>query len=107
MTEPVFTVDKVGWHTQTEGNPETRERIIRRFWAVVQFLRDEHLLVENPPEGPHQIDDEFSIRSSDLTPQGLALMKIAYDRWLKRIDHGGDPEDVGVLERALRKLQVS
>jgi hypothetical protein len=100
-----FTIDKVAWHTKTEGNPESRERIIRRFYSLVNFLQDHRLTNWTLATSIDEITAEFSIKSSDFTETGVAIMKRAYDKWLKRIDRGSDPEDVGLLKKEIDKLR--
>lgn len=100
-----FTIDKVGWHTQTPGNTESVDHIHRRFRAVAVFLQ-ENGLTTRTLLGPHgAVTDEFEIHTSDLTPEGLALAKACYDTWLRRIDKGKSPEDVSLLRRTLEKLR--
>lgn len=96
-----FVIDQVSWHTATPGNPETREQVIRRFETLLGFLERNQLFLGRPAP----VDDDFSIASSDLTDDGLAVMKAAYDKWLRRIDRGGDPQNVDLLERALQGLK--
>ena len=47
----------------------------------------------------------FEIRASDLTPDGLAVMKSVYDRWLNALDRGSDPGKVTILARAVEKIR--
>lgn len=49
--------------------------------------------------------DDFQIRSSDLTDEGMALVKAAYTRWINRIDSGMDPWNVDILRRALQRIR--
>lgn len=103
-TEP-FTIDCVGWHTSTPGNTETREDVVRRFFAFVSFLQQHNLVVRNLASREADIDDAFSIRSSDLTEDGLALAKVAYDKWLSKIDSGMDPSNFKIFERELSRVR--
>jgi hypothetical protein len=52
-----------------------------------------------------EIDDDFSIASTDLTSAGLALMRAAYDKWLTKVDEGMPPEDTRLLARALNRIR--
>jgi hypothetical protein len=73
--------------------------------AVAHFLQSngltERVLL---PDGAEP-DEEFAIKTSDLTPDGLAFMKQAYSKWLKRMDKGQKPEDVTFLQKELAKLR--
>ena len=44
MNENNYTIDKVGWHTMTEGNPESIESIHARFRTICSFLNDNSFL---------------------------------------------------------------
>jgi hypothetical protein len=100
-----YTISKVGWHTQTLGNTETTEQIHRRFHTLASFLQDNGLTVRTLLAPNDVITDESAIRSSDLTDEGLFLLKKCYDRWLKKIDKGMPPDDVTLLQRELLKLR--
>lgn len=104
--ESVFVIDKVSWHTKTKGNPEPRERIIKRFYAISKFLQDQGLAVRVLVKDPMDIQDDFSISSSDLTKEGLAVMKAAYDKWLRKIDEGMDVNDLSLIEKVLKKIRT-
>lgn len=96
-----FLIDAVTWHTQVQGNPESREHILERFRAIAGFLGTNGLLARDLPE----VGDAFLLHSDDLTDEGLALMKIAYDKWLHRIDRGSAPSDIAPLQKVLSKLR--
>lgn len=106
MTAP-FMIDQVSWHTNTSGNTETREQIIRRFFVIASFLQENGLTARNIacPEG--EIDDNFGISSADLSDQGMIIMRAAYDKWLQKIDNGMPPEDLSVFLRALKQVRSS
>ena len=102
---PEFSVDQVSWHTRVRGNPETRRDVIRRFTALANFLDGNGLTVSRLlPEGA-VADDSFGVRVGDLTAEGLELIKMAYTKWIRRIDRGQDCTDVSVLQEALLKLR--
>jgi hypothetical protein len=99
-----FTIDKVVWHTSTPGNTETREHIWRRFFTITLFLQDNGLVVRRLLNSEDEITEDFQIHSSDLTEVGMAFMRAAYDKWLKRLDKGADPTDLSLLEKYFRKV---
>jgi len=78
---------------------------VHRMWVVTRFLRENDLLARPLAASFDEIDDDYCIRASDLTAEGLDLVKAAYDRWLKKIDRGGNPEDTSILEKALKKIR--
>ncbi len=102
--EKDFTIDKVSWHTQTAGNPESRDHVLQRFYSLVFFLQAHHLTKRVLLHNINEITDDFSVKTSDLTEAGLEFMKRAYDKWLSRIDRGADPQNVDFLETELEKL---
>lgn len=95
-----FVIDQVSWHTETSGNPESREKIFARFRSLSEFLKENGLLARTLGD----VDEQFAVRTSDLTDDGRALMKAAYDAWLRRIDRGAAPESTVTLDNALKKL---
>jgi hypothetical protein len=99
-----FTIDQISWHTNVQGNPESRQQIIARFWAVVDFLQKNGLTVRPLISNESEIDDDFAIQSSDLTEKGLLLMKKCYDKWLTKVDEGASSDDLSLFEKQLSKL---
>lgn len=99
-----FTIDQVSWHTRVVGNPEARERIVLRFWSVVDFLQRNGLTNKPLASSLEDIGDDFGIGSADLTPAGLALMKKAYDKWLTKVDEGMSPDDLSIFEKTLKTV---
>lgn len=97
-----YTIEKVSWHTRVEGNPETREEIIERIWSFVDFLQRNKLVNRMLAESIQNIDDEFSIKASDLNDEGLSVVR-KYEKWLTKLDKGGNPSDMRIFERELKK----
>jgi len=104
--EKPFIVDQVSWHTSTPGNPESREHIIRRFHVIARFLQDRGLTVRQLVVDMQDVQDNFAISSADLTDEGLALMRAAYDKWLQKVDQGMDITDLSLFEGALKKMRA-
>lgn len=100
-----FVIDQVSWHTNTPGNTETREHIVRRFCAVANFLDSNGLAVRQLACPESDITDSYNISSDDLSDDGLAVMKAAYDKWLQKVDNGMPPEDLTLLTRALNRIR--
>ena len=99
-----FTIDRVGWHTKDKGNPETRDRITHRFGLIAKFLDNKGL--SNSPLAQAEYTDDFSIRACDLTEEGLAFMKFAYDSWLKSLDRRKSAADTSLLEKRLSEFRA-
>ncbi|MFC7670530.1 hypothetical protein ACFQT0_26490, partial [Hymenobacter humi] len=51
------------------------------------------------------INDESCLMRSDLTDEGFKLYQKAEQKWLRGIDRGKDPTDMGVFEKELAKLR--
>jgi hypothetical protein len=107
VTNDSYTIDRVSWHTQTPGNPETKNHIDRRFRALFDFLRRHALLKADAPlpspEGT--LPDDFELHTAHLTDLGLEVMRTSYDQWLSALDRGTPPEKVTILENALAKVR--
>jgi hypothetical protein len=99
-----FVIDQVSWHWKSGSEPP--EKTLARFKAVVRFLQT-HGLVRTPLlKDEDEPTERFCIRASDLTDEGLRLMKAAYDPWLRKIDEGkAAPDDVSLLEKKLTRLR--
>ena len=100
-----FVIDQVSWHTSTPGNTETRNNIVQRFYIIINYLQDNDLVTHTMLNVRDDITDEFAIRSDDLTDEGLALMREAYDKWLRKVDQGMTPTDLSLMERALERVR--
>ena len=96
-----FTVDKVSWHSETEGNPETKTAIDLRFVTLANFINQHELSTEPIIIPSLPLPNDFSISSSQLTEQGMEVLKNSYDKWLKYIDRGGNAQNTKILVEAL------
>jgi hypothetical protein len=100
-----FIIFQVSWLTQVPGNEHRRDQIVEHFFQLTKFLQDNHLVRHRLMETRDDITDDFSLSSSDLTDEGLALMRAGYDKWLGKVDNGMDPSDVSLLEKALNRIR--
>jgi hypothetical protein len=99
-----FVIDQVSWHWESGSEPP--EKTLVRFKAIAGFLQRHGLVKKTLLGEKDEPTERFCIRASDLTDEGLRLMKESYDRWLKRVDQGKTaPNDVSLLERSLAKLR--
>lgn len=102
MSAKDFTIAKVAWIIERPGNTVPIERVIKTFFSVAKFLQDNGLSRGVLASRPEDIGPEFTIESSDLTERGLQVMRAAFDKWLRRVDKGMDPDDISMLKKALR-----
>ena len=101
-----FTIDKVSWHTQVVGNPESAQDVQKRFKVLVGFLQAHNLTTRVLLSAGEVPDEEFSLEKSDLTEEGFQVIKAGYDKWLKRvINKRKDPRDLQILETALERIR--
>jgi len=105
MEDRDFIIFQVGWLTSIKGNESERASILSWVTAITNYLQENSLLrrpllIEND-----SIDDSFCIKASDLTEEGLQLMKLSFDKWLSGVDNGNDPHDVKILDKTLQKLR--
>lgn len=84
-------------------NRDYRARAEQRFRVFINFLQDNGLTTREILARDQPVTEELRIYKSDLTDVGFAVVKSAYDKWLRGHDRGKDISDVGVLERALAK----
>jgi len=78
--------------------------MVARFWAVTNFLQEHGLTHRRLADGPHEITDTFEIRTEDLTPRGILLLRSAYDKYLQNVDRGADPGDLRLFSKQLQKI---
>jgi hypothetical protein len=101
-----FTIDQVSWHTKGKDNPESPEMVRRRFRILADFLQDNGLTVRVLLAAGGEPKDDLAIRSTDLTDEGLAVVRKAYDKWLKKIvNKRKDLSDGSVLSKALNDIR--
>jgi len=101
MNDNNYTIDRVEWHTNTPGNPESKKSIELRFRTISVFLNEHNLVVETIDIPEQDIPDEFEINTRQLNERGISFMKLVYDKWLQRIDGGALPDDISFLEKKL------
>jgi len=102
-----FTITKVSWHTKQEGAiRNSHKEIANYFFALINFLQKNSLTTRHLASSESEIGEDFEIRASDLTEEGLKLIKAGMAKWLKRFN--GRPmkqSDMVVLEKALQKVR--
>lgn len=96
-----FVIDKVSWYKGTE----LKQDVQLRFRTIATFLQDHGLTKKPLLKNASDIEEDFCIRSADLTEDGLQFMRQVYDKWVRSIDRGKSPQDVKMLERALAQLR--
>lgn len=100
-----FVVDAVSWHTQGRGAHVDPVKVLASFTALKGFLVDNELVIDPAEFALRNVDDDFELRSTDLTEEGMQLIRAAYDAWIRHQDRGGDPSSTTGLMRKLAKLR--
>ena len=100
-----FTITKFSWHARLDPDPAFQDQVRARFRAICNFLVENGLNSKPLNIESIQTGGDFELRSSDLTPLGLQLMKSGYDKWLKSLDRGKSPSDTTLLKKQLESLK--
>lgn len=101
-----FVITQISWLTDVKGNEDFRDRFFKMHINFANFLQSNGLTTRLLFRDSAEVTDKFAIRKSDLTEEGFRLVKMAYDKWVRKLDKGGDPDDLSILERALKKLRM-
>jgi hypothetical protein len=96
-----FVIDSMAWYKDMQLNQD----IHLRFFVIASFLQDNEFTKRTIVTHANDIDDGFTIKSSDLTEAGLAFMRGCYAKWVRSIDRGKSPDDTRVLMRCLNNLR--
>jgi hypothetical protein len=109
MDEKPFTITSFAWRSDVERRlaaggeiSESQETILQRLSALAGFL-ERHGLTTRALTINGGVDTQFVLRSTDLTPLGLELIREAYEKWMRTAK---SPEDVVPLERGLARLNA-
>ncbi|RZJ90568.1 MAG: hypothetical protein EOO60_08820 [Hymenobacter sp.] len=105
--EKDYIIFKVGWLTQVRGNESRIEHIHTIVKSLLGYLQKHQLVVQPILEIGEPITDELKLMRSNLTDRGFRLYKQAEQKWLKGIDRGRDPTNMGVFDRELAKLDLA
>jgi hypothetical protein len=107
----VFTITSYAWRKQIADRlreaghdaPDETE-ILASLTALARFLEDRALATRALlQDGTLVGQRDFSLRSSDVTEEGLAVIRASFPAWEKK---GCPAADLGPLERALRKIRL-
>jgi hypothetical protein len=101
-----FTKYSVPMLYSRNKNLEYKKQIIESSKALLGFLKREGLITKEPFEDDGALKMDFELKLSDLSPQGVELFAKAVPLWLTKNDQGGDRSDVGLLEKALKKIKA-
>jgi hypothetical protein len=83
-----------------------RDQIMRVSAALLGFLKKHDLLIGVEPFGADgAVKEDFVLRMSNVTDDGLELFKKIVPGWSAYIDKGGEIENISRLEKGLQKIR--
>lgn len=106
MSEDNFQIMRLAALLETPGMNRSLEYFRVEFWALTDFLQRNGLTARVLAKTPEDIKEDFTIFSNDLTTEGLKFMRIAFYKWLDKIDGTDKRDDVSYLEKQLKKLRA-
>ena len=109
MENKPFTITGFGWSKDIENRLaaagedfDSEEIILRKLSALAKFFDDHGLSSRRLTASNGTVDRNFVLRSDDLTPEGLAVLRKGYEKWHRQAK---TPEDVRPLEKALHSIR--
>jgi hypothetical protein len=64
-------------------------------------------MVSRNPSADQPVTAALRIWSTDLTDDGMAVVKTGFDKWLRSLDKGTDVKNISILNSALKKFSRS
>jgi len=106
MNKKPFTIESFEMNKRVEdrlaaGGEEfdSEAVILRKLSALARFFDENGLTTRKLTAADGTVDRSFVLRSTDLTPEGLAVLRKGYEKWHRQAK---TPEDVRPWEKALR-----
>ena len=105
--EQDFIVDKASWHTQKIRNYDFDNSIVYEYFKnLFLYLEKNNLTTKKLSKENIPITDETCLRKSDLTEDGLELIKAVYGNWTdKVVDRKIESTNFQLLDKALAKIR--
>jgi hypothetical protein len=101
-----FIITRMDWLLGRSGVP-SETALKRRFFALVSFLQGQGLTRRQIVSDISDVTADSELRSTDLTDEGMALIKRAYDKWASSMDITHDYDDIGILQTELTKMRAT
>lgn len=106
METKQYMISKASWLIEAWRNyPEEKERIIKQFNIIINFLDDNNLLISKEATVDIDNNNDLVLHTSNLTDKGRELIDLYYDKWLKGFDRGKDPSDLKIFIKGLKKIE--
>jgi len=81
----------------------SEEIILRNLSTLARFFDENGLSTRKLAGADGSVDRNFVLESTDLTPEGLAVLRKGYEKWHRQAK---TPEDVRPWEKALRSVRA-
>jgi hypothetical protein len=76
--------------------------VLRRLSALARFFDENGLATRKLTASDGTVDRNFVLESTDLTPEGLTVLRKGYEKWHRQAK---TPEDVRPWEKALHSVR--
>lgn len=100
-----FTIMNLGYLLQASSDRGYRKGCRDAACTLARFIDTNGLSKSKLLGVNNKISDTFNINSSDLTSEGMELIKRCYFRWLASHDRGVSPTSTRMLERTLAQMR--
>jgi hypothetical protein len=86
-------------------NKSYRERVKKNGKTLMKFLKDNGLILIEPFNESGELKEDLLVMQSNLTEEGNLLFKDAVVKWWKFLDKEGNPDNISILEKGLKKIR--
>ena len=94
----------LGYALRASKRIEYKDRLRKQCRTFILFIQNKGLLINPIINNGEFLSDNFKLLESELTKTGVYFFDKVYLKWAKKIDKGGDPEDITYLENEFDKL---
>jgi hypothetical protein len=105
--EKDFIIGQVSWLTQVKRNYEFDNNLCYlAFKNIINYLQVNGLTTRTIL-ADDAVNEETSLKLSDLTNEGFMLVKKCFDKWIgKVIDKAIEPTNYKMLDNELKKIKT-
>ncbi len=86
-------------------NKSYKESVNKRGKILMEFLKENKLLLIEPFNENGELKDDLIIKKDDLTEEGNKFYDTTVPGWWQFLDKGGDPSNISRLEKGLKKIR--